>query len=79
VQEDDAGGGARSGTGRTGGIRRDPADRLGDGAQMTRVLLREPGIKEARSFRAGKSKKPLSNKTDLFLKKMNRTITEVIS
>ncbi|WP_199230999.1 hypothetical protein [Azospirillum sp. TSO5] len=79
MQEDDAGGGARSGTGRTGGIRRDPADRLGDRPQVTGVLLREPGIEEAGSFRTGKSKEPLSNKTDLFLKTMNRTITEVIS
>ncbi|WP_434625289.1 hypothetical protein [Azospirillum sp. B2RO_4] len=83
MQEDDAGGGAGSGagsgTGRIGGIRRDPANRPGDRPQVAGVLLREPGIEEARSLRTWKSKKPLSDKTNLFLKTMNRTITEVIS
>ncbi|MCP1614126.1 hypothetical protein J2848_005829 [Azospirillum lipoferum] len=73
MQEDDAGGGRDGGR-----FRRDPADRSGDRPQVTGILLGEPGIEESRSFRAWKSKKPLSDKADLLLKTMNGTITEVM-
>ncbi|WP_451988223.1 hypothetical protein [Azospirillum endophyticum] len=46
---------------------------------MTGIVFREPGIEEARSFRAWKSKKPLPDKADLSLKSMDSAIAEMIS
>ncbi|WP_148294258.1 hypothetical protein [Azospirillum sp. B506] len=43
------------------------------------VLLAEQRVEEGRSFGAWKSKKPFSDKADLFLKTMNSTIAEVMS
>ncbi|WP_376967437.1 hypothetical protein ABNQ39_35150 (plasmid) [Azospirillum sp. A26] len=45
---------------------------------MACVLLGEAGIEEGRSFGAWKSKKPFPNEPDLFLKTMNRTVTEMM-
>jgi hypothetical protein len=46
---------------------------------MTGVLFPEPGIEETRPFRAGEPKKPFSDKADLLLKSMNRSISEMVS